>query len=814
MKLLRFSISLLLILTTSVPGLQAATEPPRQLDLQAMIDQARTAPLDRMIESCAVLLYQETPFALSLHDFYHGRAKKKQAEKLTILLNRAATQLHQADDAINDLLEQLETQPLDTWQSRFGDTGFYQALKQAQTNTILLHAAANTTRASIQMSPESVEMLMGSLRDVSLKIAGAPDGSPQWRLWQIRIERQLVRSDPKFLTQANDHLRQLRRDDLPLDLQWQLGLEDLRAKRNTDSIKKQTNALHAWLLQNQDNLPNLPSRQLRLVLFSHSLQNPKSSPNQTLTNQLDPLKALADKQPSLMSLIRNIAATQLDEYFNPGPSQKPLDRKWDDFELLALAQYYRSQTPAPHSLLIRLCDRFLNTRPSDHPQTPMMLYDRARCRYQIYIMSDANSGTNLEHAVGSVKDFNRLATQYPHWSTTQFSALTAARHGASLAYNLYTLDPDRFGPLALEAIPTLTGTFAAGESQPTGPFAQSAPAKAFRYYHALTLQADKQYDHAARMFNAVPQSDPKKFPARFFTVRCSTLHAKTNPPPAADLPKLYRNWIDNLDQLRQQTHNSYDEIKPQITILLTRLVLESPQPNLQKAFDLLETLPVGPDHSALFSLALNRLIEQRNSLFDLHARGETEPLLGNLNQSLPLAKMLYEKRTQQPADRNTPAARIYLEIATLKAITDDPNHPSLDLILPTQQLITNLLRDRQNKNKIWLTRCRALLTYAQSDFDQSAQLWYAIRRATEPAGLITQPEPKTNLPSDPLTTDRNWYWWEARYFSLLCFLKQQTPDPKAAADRVSHLIDMLKKSHPTENNPWLTRIEKLQHQLQ
>ena len=191
MKPLQLSISLLLILTASVPGLHAAAEPPHQLDLQAMIDQARTDPLDRMIERCAILLFQEASFDLLLHNFYHGRAKKKQAKKLTTLLNQAADHLHRADDAVNHLLKQLETWPLETWQSRFGDTGFYRALKQAQSSTILLHAAANTTRASILISPESIEMLKGSLRDISHQIAGEPDGSPQWRLWQIRIELQL-----------------------------------------------------------------------------------------------------------------------------------------------------------------------------------------------------------------------------------------------------------------------------------------------------------------------------------------------------------------------------------------------------------------------------------------------------------------------------------------------------------------------------------------------------------------------------------------------------------------------------------------------
>ncbi|MCH9023656.1 MAG: hypothetical protein IID32_12975, partial [Planctomycetes bacterium] len=449
-----------------------------------------------------------------------------------------------------------------------------------------------------------------------------------------------------------------------------------------------------------------------------------------------PLKALAKKHPTLTSLIKIITAAQLDEHFASPPGQTPLDRKWDDFEILALTDLYRSQSPTPYPLLIRLSDLFLNTRPSDHLQTPMFLYDRARSRYQIYV----NANTHLEHAVGAIKDFNRLASQYPKWSTSQFTALAAAQHSASLAYNLYTLDPKRFSPLALDTIPTLTGTIAQGEIEPTGPFAQSAPAKTFRYYHALILQADKQYNNAAGMFNAVPQDDPKSFPARFYAVRCSTRHAKANPPPAADLAKLYKTWTGNLEQLNRQTHNGYEDMLPQISLLLTRLVLESPQPDFQKAFDLLEPLPAAPSRSALFSLALNRLIEQRDSVFDLHARGAKKPLRQNLNQSLPLAKMLYEKQTQQPTNHSTPAARIYLEIATLIAVTNDPNQPPSDLIPAARKLITDLLGDPQNQNKIWLSRCRALLAYAQSDFTQSAQLWYAIRRATEP---------KTTLPQNP-----------------------------------------------------------------
>jgi hypothetical protein len=90
----------------------------------------------------------------------------------------------------------------------------------------------------------------------------------------------------------------------------------------------------------------------------------------------------------------------------------------------------------------------------------------------------------------------------------------------------------------------------------------------------------------------------------------------------------------------------------------------------------------------------------------------------------------------------------------------------------------------------WL-RVQARLLMAQEKFEQSAKLWVKIAelRRNDTAGQ----------------TQKNWHWWQAKFYELDCLAKS----PQADKQNIAHIIDVLCGSNPQIPAPWAEKLDIL-----
>jgi hypothetical protein len=96
-----------------------------------------------------------------------------------------------------------------------------------------------------------------------------------------------------------------------------------------------------------------------------------------------------------------------------------------------------------------------------------------------------------------------------------------------------------------------------------------------------------------------------------------------------------------------------------------------------------------------------------------------------------------------------------------------------------------------DENNITWLRVQARILMAEDKFEQSAKLWAKIAelRRNETAGQ----------------TQKNWHWWQAKFYELDCLAKS----PSADRQNIAHVIDVLCGSNPQIPAPWAEKLDIL-----
>ena len=96
--------------------------------------------------------------------------------------------------------------------------------------------------------------------------------------------------------------------------------------------------------------------------------------------------------------------------------------------------------------------------------------------------------------------------------------------------------------------------------------------------------------------------------------------------------------------------------------------------------------------------------------------------------------------------------------------------------LPEAERLLNTLAKETDAGDVDLIRCRARLSAEQLKFNKAARLWAELCRIR-----------KSEL---PLTNQRSWKWWRAKYYELYCWSRLG----QTKKDDVSHSIEILENS--------------------
>ena len=744
----------------NLPALSEAAE--------QMVAQSDPAPLEQNSAQIQASL-EQTAWQLSLQmEFTRDPVASRAAIELSELLANADVSVDAAQADLGAITAYLDAYPHDDWPERFGGTGFYTRIMQLARAERLLralltyHSAVITVYHNEPLAIESLEQSRQQLRDMVSESSSYAGG--HGRLWLLRITHLLAQHQRECLTEGHEQIESLLETPLPTDLEFEVRFEALRNAAMTKYSTRDTANLRSWITAHRGSITDPAARSLQVTMF-------QAHHAASTAGAIALYRALAVQYPQLKPDIGRLlvgyhAKTLADDV------QLDAASAMNDFELIALKQHYQSCSPPQYYHAGRLCEAFLSTRSADNLNYGDFLYDAGRCRrYLIRGIGDDND-------IAAVTYFLRLAREFPHHP----QAPQGAAEAAALAYDLFTSNAEQFADLALEALGTLVGQIEPGWTKPVGPFAQTAAARQFRYYYALTLQIARQYAKAAAVFATVGDDSPHQPTAHrqslLLRAQCQ-LDADPGDPNAclALLDKLTSTDDPQALQLRAHAHVQLGQIAEAIA-LLRRGLAEIPQPN-----------------AALVSLCLNVLHRQFPVLLDLHARGRHQQLAHLLGESVSLIRIIDSKLPTAISDEITSqTSKTLLELLSLTAITITDHQPIgqlpplPEIFTQAHEVIETRALLKQHGNSMWLTRVRALLAFVAADYENSQQLWYRIRRAT------------TGDAEDAAT---RYYWWQARYFGLRCLALQGQPEQAA------HIIDVLNHSRPHQSSPWRTRLAEI-----
>ena len=748
------------------PNVVASKDPITTYDqlpavLQTLVKQANTKPLDLLLEACSSLLSQPVRRLEFYILFLPPAPAHIEQEKLSALLDQLDLYLNIVDPAIRDLDSFLDWYAGDDWSRRFGDTGFYYHIQQLKQNIALTRSEAAYYRAMAsrnrpQAALNNIKQLTKSWNTLNEMITSLKTEAEEALILtarrclnQARLARALAFYQESYLAEAQNALQLLLETSMPMELEYEARLEALRfAGRaypdNPSWLRDEAEKLHQWIEANRENLPEYPQQLLELTVLQTSFAA------QTEQKSLDMLKKLAQNYPRLEPTISYLVGGYHAETFNLVTDPDKLGAALDDFDLLALADYYRSQQPGDLPQTVKTFEVFLNTRPATNLHYPRILYQAGACSLQ-RAGNDQLAQTQdmrFQQVLAAVDCWRRLALQFPTWTSAvepdNINAAQCASQAAALAYNLFVRDPNQYTDLALKVIPALVGDYQPDAVNFRGPFSQNESAQKFRFYYALVLQSARRYAESVEVFGTVPSDDANKTDAQILVIQ------------------LYLQ-LDQIDPARQMIRN-----------------------------DMFDRL----DNPRLANLTLSLMQKQTPKLLALHAQNQKTELLSMLNESLPISQKICAATNANTAldtlsASSLSALRLYLEQLCLTAVTaaDDHADPNSPWIRQAEKWFTQLNLIPSINRQLWFVRCRALYDFAAGEYRASQQQFLQVRTAA----------------ADSENPDHQYLWWEARYYGLRCLIAQ------GQTQQAQHALDLLLNTQPSGHPDWLNRIKQLKN---
>ena len=159
-----------------------------------------------------------------------------------------------------------------------------------------------------------------------------------------------------------------------------------------------------------------------------------------------------------------------------------------------------------------------------------------------------------------------------------------------------------------------------------------------------------------------------------------------------------------------------------------------------------------------------------------------ETQAGDFNEMLDSCRKLAEFSNKSLGNRQT--ALLLTEFLVFAADNEQSR------LTEAERLLSTLTGEIDTADVDFL-RCRARLLVEQRKFGEAARLWAELCRIR-----------KSEL---PLTNQRSWKWWRAKYYELYCWLK--LPQTKKAD--VAHSIEILENSFRNIPPLWAEKLNLL-----
>lgn len=800
---------------------------------QQCLKQNQLTPLQKQIDQTQQRLEQDADkLAEYLYYLRDGVGAHEMAVQFNQHLSHCRENLNQCSEAILALYMYIDTYKSDDWETRFGQTHFYDDLihlrNRQRTLDVLLWYYISWDNFFLYLDVETPTYQHSlNIHEQQLESLAEPmDKSPEMLYWRGRLLALDARRLSTSFADADKLFQQAAAQSLPPEYQWRVNYEQARLalwQNHSDAVRKQLKKLDMMLVQQQDQLIQPAQKRIYLTLLQGELQKQPLAILQQL------LCDTPDLRPEGQILLGIFLARELMKAKDPNT----LVHKLQPYECIAAAQWLSTWYPSKCQLIALLWEACLNQPLDDTPaDKPTILFHAGQSRYQL-IDFDSFTSADRQNAEKSVRHWLKLAGEHTDWSEGAASSLTALTAAADIALRLQAVDTQKYALLTNDALSLLVGRF--DDNASIGPFASTPAAQHRRYHFGLLLENQGDFATAAQWFAVIPADDANIDWAQYHAIYCRYQLEKTTPVEKAHT--IHEQWIKTLSFLtKTASQQQHHELALASGLLWLDIQLQNPDlppatvrdilaygqsliahasPSAQTTYqiqwlqlqlnlyhrladpipglNLLQMQKALTEHSdrPIAEAGLAFLVRQNAYLWSLLRHDQTDDLRIYLQAVLPVNRdICYTLQKSSQSDYMASAQRLYLEhLALMNAYAQRLKWEMSDNASFTDEstrMLEQASSPSENADSIWFLRVQGLKAYSQGDYPSSLAAWQKIRAGEGPGKAKD---------SDS--------WWFARIWSLRCLAAQER------FDELRHVIDVLRRSQETPPTGWVEQINTI-----
>jgi len=489
--------------------------------------------------------------------------------------------------------------------------------------------------------------------------------------------------------------------------------------------------------------------------------------------------------PKVESFFSSLALSDLSNRFQQGQLTEQNLQQLSLFELGLVARAAGENNPQDYNALLA---RLANTKKF---QTPLILY----------VAATAASETSPTRSVTLLLGASRLQQQKKDFGLG-LEAEKIAEQAAQLAYNLFAEDPCNCS-LAVDAFDNYS-IVAAGRVD-----------EELEYLYSSVLRDCGKVEKSKKLLQKIADRPTGLWCER---ARLDLILQQMQPVVSLSNPRNHKQQTSQnelLEQLRSfilncpGRDNKDSAIRAEALNIYCRSLLErADSPSARKVLDVLDEAEetrgiqlalfkakafqqVGELEQAVHYM-VSAIMDDSGSLAPEAALllselteniEQFETQAGDFNEMLDSCRQLAEFSNKSLNNRQT--SLLLAEFLVFAADNEQSRLTEAESLLST-------LAEETDAGNVDFLRCRARLLVEQRKFDKAARLWAELCRIR-----------KSEL---PLTNQRSWKWWRAKYYELYCWLKL----PQTQKADVVHSIEILENSFRNIPPLWAEKLNLLQ----
>jgi hypothetical protein len=703
--------------------------------------------------------FLQQSFELRMQYEFSGRFLNiNDKDNLYKLAKEAADRLQEIAWNQRKLKKQIEDYQGDDWDARYGSTGLWRKLSADLSTTGLSRCEIDFYVALAADQPQRNKILHNILTEIqSPQLIRLPAVS---QLLKAKILALLAQTEPSCKPLAKKQFDALMvRSDMSHSTAFRIPIERINFLGVTEPGQLETMAENIARSRCSDDL--------ELILSLTFLQRRKDP---------EGLEKTVSLFPKVESFFSSLALSDLSNRFQQGQLTEQNLQQFSLFELQLAAGAAWENNPQDYNALLA---HLANTKKF---QTPLILY----------VAAMAASETSPTRSVTLLLSASRLQQQKKDFGLG-LEAEKIAEQAAQFAYNLFAEDPCNCS-VAVDAFDNYS-TIAADRVD-----------EELEYLYSSVLRDCSKVEKSKKLLQKIAERPTglwhKRAKLDLILQQMQRNHKQQT--SQNELLEQLRSFILNCPG----QDNKDSAIRAEALNIYCRSLLEcADSPSAQKVLDVLDKAEetrgiqldffkakafqqIGELEQAVHYM-VSAIMDDSDSLAPEAALllsevteniEQFETQAGDFNEMLDSCRKLAEFSNKSLGNRQT--ALLLTEFLVFAADNEQSRLTKAESLLST-------LAEETDAGNVDFLRCRARLLVEQRRFSEAARLWAELCRIR-----------KSEL---PLTNQRSWKWWRAKYYELYCWLKL----PRTQKADVAHSIEILENSFRNIPPLWAEKLNLL-----